>query len=155
MTLEQQVISLDLAKRLKELGVKQKSFWTWHTRLWQKSGEPEVYLWPAYGFSNNSAPSGRTHKTNYNEDASAFTVAELGEMLPTGQFWKDESNDKLIRTFRAQGENKYWWCELAQGTEVYPAPMAKPIHREVEITEADARAKMLVYLLENKLIKPQ
>lgn len=54
-----------------------------------------------------------------------------------------------IRTFRGNG---LWWCELAQGTDVYPAPMCKAIHREVEDTEADARSKMLIYLLENKLI---
>ena len=30
MKLEDQVVSLDLAKRLKELGVRQESFWAWY-----------------------------------------------------------------------------------------------------------------------------
>ena len=31
MELEKQVCSLDLAKRLKELGAKQNAYWTWYT----------------------------------------------------------------------------------------------------------------------------
>ena len=60
MKLEQHVCSLDLAKRLKELGVKQESLFWWGEITKEvhycKAGKP-LHI-------------------------SAFTVAELGEMLP-------------------------------------------------------------------------
>jgi hypothetical protein len=71
------------------------------------------------------------------EYVAAFTVAELGEMLPpilhlNGPFgWSSFKSDA--------GE---WLCKA----EYYASA-----DQEAE-SEADARAKMLIYLLENKLI---
>src|ERR1051325_10817319 len=62
MQLEQQVCSLELAKRLRELGVKQESYFYWFF---------EEY---------NHEPVGWRIQTEEG-DYSAFTVAELGEML--------------------------------------------------------------------------
>lgn len=61
MELEQQVVSLELAKKLKELGVEQESYWKWSadgelTRL-----ESEV---------------------KHPDSCAAFTVAELGDIVP-------------------------------------------------------------------------
>ena len=69
MKLEEQVISLESAKRLKELGVEQESLF-YHVRL-------------------TDTPDGREHWLIRNTpwgngcvfEASAFTVAELGEEL--------------------------------------------------------------------------
>lgn len=66
MKLEDQCVSLDLAKRLKELGVKQRSYFDW----WKDEYEN-------YEVSNQSLV-GRFSSI----ECSAFTVAELGEMLP-------------------------------------------------------------------------
>src|SRR5262252_9202184 len=63
--LEQQCVSLELAKRLKELGVKQESVWGWM----QESVSKQYWL----GLSDDK----KTFAV-----ASAFTVSELGEMLP-------------------------------------------------------------------------
>ena len=123
MKLEQQVVSLELAKRLKELGVKQNSaFW------WQElqNGKGHLIIDTTDSFSHVCF--------------SAFSVAELGEMLPKKYF---PSFD-----FLGSGKNKYRViCHV--NTKKYGW------HHEKKCadTEADARAKMLIYLLENKLIK--
>lgn len=81
MKLEQQVVSLDLSKRLKELGFKQESFLTWNKSIVKKTGEEIWTLAPCFGFSNNNFPSGRTHNHIWDEECSAYTVAELGQIL--------------------------------------------------------------------------
>ncbi len=70
MKLEQQVCNLELAKKLKELGVKQESYFTWVH--WRDDSEDDG--WDVYHFDNPSHTMG--------VDYSAFTVAELGELLP-------------------------------------------------------------------------
>lgn len=69
---------------------------------------------------------------------SAFSTSELGEMLPNqvGDYW--------LRIGKP-GTGLQWsiWYELQSYIEVI----------FTEPTEADARAKMLIYLLENNLIE--
>ena len=65
MKLENQLTTLETSKKLKELGVKQDSIWWWN---WWDKDAGDIYteiLDTADGF------------------ASAFTVAELGEILPS------------------------------------------------------------------------
>ena len=109
MKLEQQVVSLELAQKLKSLGVKQESAFYWH------GGLQFPYL---------------VQRKNGSDTISAFTVAELGELLPV--------NVQL--PFKKEGlAQEYWYWSSEKG-------------RHRENTEADARAKCLVYLLENNLI---
>lgn len=64
MKLENQVVSLDLAKRLKELGVEQDSLWYWH------AGERGSFIdHHIYAAANDMT-----------EHYSAFTVAELEQI---------------------------------------------------------------------------
>jgi|SRR5579864_4805941 len=119
MTLENQVVSLDLAKRLKELGVKQESLFYW-------VNQPNGGL-RTNGYKWQLEPEPRTRHQSY-DYISAFTVAELGEMLGR------ESNSIMF----AEGK---WAC------------VAEPLFELTESdTEANTRAKMLIYLLENNLI---
>lgn len=64
MKLEQQVTSLEISKRLKELGVKQESY----------------FIWVEEGWRHIPFLSDRNH--GYVGSCSAFTSSELGEMLP-------------------------------------------------------------------------
>lgn len=117
MKLEQQVSSLELAQKLKELGVKQESYFVW---LKVTDGHKLV---PSYILRLDGAE----------EWCSAFTVAELGEMLP-------------IITASWKGGLGKWTCEV---------PPQMECHVEYAETEADARAKMLIYLAEKGLIDPK
>lgn len=132
MDLSEQVVSLDLAKRLKELGAKQKSLFVWYTNA---DNGHLLYL----GEDNMRPMEAKTY--------SAFTVAELGEMLPNdfypytsfdGETTEHDVEGSFYKTFKV---NKTWICE--------------DCFEEYKVTanaEADARAKMLIYLLENKLV---
>jgi len=119
MKLENQVCCLDLSKRLKELGVKQESYFYWNTEFSKPKvvDRTRIVTAPIY-FGDKYV--------------SSFTVAELGEMLPEN-----------TSTFKEPVGKREWVC-----TRNEPSVMLS----FRENTEADARAKMLVYLLENKLI---
>lgn len=111
MNIEKQVCSFPLAKRLRELNVNQRSIFVY--------SEGGAILYSPF---NNPV----------NHYIAAFTVAELGEMLPKNFY---------SRKHRKIG---YWQGHLIEkgGDEV-----------TIENTEADARAQILIYLLENGLIK--
>ena len=103
--------ALELAKKLKELGIKQESYFQWFNQ---------------YPFSSNKWEIIRDLGVGEGEQMySAFTVAELGELLPTG-------------ACILMQEHCFYCCFYE--TEVFAD------------TEADARAKMLIYLIENNLV---
>lgn len=114
MKLENQVVSLELAKKLKELGVKQESLFYW----WNN----QIYFYPYLD------------QTEIGDSISAFTVAELGILLPTMSDLPKQGHDGR---WRVHGP---WTAE--KGDLLHIAD-----------TEADCRAKVLIYLLENNLIK--
>jgi hypothetical protein len=85
MKLEQQVTSLDLSRRLKELGVGQESLWYWifdntHTSSLRASDRDESHhTWKVkWRWWDNELFERLPDK----DKIAAFTVAELGEMLP-------------------------------------------------------------------------
>lgn len=122
MKLEHQVVSLELAKRLKELGVKQEGLFAWT--------EQKEKLFTIGGWDANGNAADRYIVKQY----AAFTVAELGEILPYGvQQIKDSAHHWYM--------NYQWYRD-----EVHDN------HDLREQTQADALANMLIYLLENRLI---
>jgi len=130
MRLEDQVCSLELAKRLKELGVKQTAFWSWYDAT-DRDDTPTLNRSTLLG----NCTTCRFPKAAWDEEFSAFTVAELGKMLPRyTKCWQWHDLDKQ------EDGRPYWNCE----NEQYNA-------QENAINESDARAKMLIYLLENNL----
>lgn len=127
MKLEDQVCSLDLAKRLKELGVKQEGLWRWVLI----QGEEFVDLSPDFEAEDGYA--------------AAFTVAELGEMLP----------ERYLHIRKVPpGEKDFQWVLYETYYEDGIPDVEMWGHDETAMTEADARAKMLVYLIEKGLVKP-
>lgn len=123
MKLEQQVVSLELAQKLKKLGVKQESYFGW-VRTGENNQEWKVEASFGHGYS-------------------AFTVAELGQMLPS--YIRHDTYDQLYMYCYKDDANMWRVTYTKWG-------MMKEFEIEKQDTEADARAKMLVYLLENELI---
>lgn len=119
MELEQQICSLELAKHIKSLGVNQDSFFEW--RRFDCQGLYSEWHWGL--FSENIMPD---------ESVPAFTVAELGDMSPTSLEYTafNGSKDGMLHHLIA--------CSATD-------QVAK-VHAD---TEADARAKMLISLIEN------
>jgi hypothetical protein len=112
--LEKQVCSLDLAKRLKELGVKQESLFYWHIDS-MKEFDPRVKM---------GLPSGDVATYGI----SAFTVAELGERLPK----EAVSSWRYFPDGTDAPEGWRWKCYYQDDD----------IARVWADTEADCRAKM-------------
>lgn len=131
MKLENQVVSLELAKKLKELGFEQKSlFWwedVWEEKIYKESVEPSIQFFkkkkPKDTVGTYST-GGKWASSWY----SAYTVAELGEMFPWYYSSEKHTND--------------WRC----------GKVKSDIPFTTEKTEADSRAKMLIYLKEQNLI---
>lgn len=124
MKLEQQVVSLELAKKMKELGFKQESLFYWINR----EEIPGKTIW-CLEFADEQKID-YLKKSNF-DIISAYTVAELGEMLPDHFHTQKSGVDYFIQSQLPS--------QIALG------------HYEFSETEADVRAKMLIYLKENNL----
>lgn len=128
MKLEDQTVSLPLAKRLKELGAKQEGLFVWVP--WIETPRLREDYRP---------PAPRPFDMDL---VAAFTVAELGALLPCGVY-----SYKFGSGFRALADGELWSREggvTLEGRPFYDAS-----------TEADARSKMLIYLLEKGLVKAE
>lgn len=133
MKLEDQVCSLELAQRLKGLGVKQDSwFWWLHDKdtNWELTyhGKDDDWLGMVY------------HHDTF-ECVSAFTVAELGEMLII------PNTQTHLMTYRS--ELKYF------GGEIKDIVRKMAWYGGTADTEADLRAQTLLHLIKIKVITPQ
>ncbi|MGF6428200.1 hypothetical protein [Bradyrhizobium elkanii] len=119
---EDQVCDRDLAEKLRSLGVAQDSAFFW-------SGDQLFHTYSHIRIDEKN-------------DVSAFTVAELGQMLPAEITLQDRQYDfgTRIRVFTEHAEwvVEYTWVD-------------RSIHTSARF-EADARAKMLVHLIENNLV---
>jgi len=143
MKLEKQVCSQELAKRLKELGVKQESLYYW----WQQCNKvhqgyeddiyPPEYIWVLQPYFKGLALGDNTY--------SAFTTSEIGEMLPDAYISFKESN--IWYCTQLEEPDEEWWLDYRIRSRSYGW------RNEKADTEADARATMLIWLIENKHIE--
>lgn len=138
MKLEKQVCSYKYAKKLKELGIEQDSYWWWVAI----GNDPRLI--ESYEYQN--------FKDKRDTDYSAFTAVELGELLPHSinikfKNGKPRKYNHHWRSWRAG--NKSWWNIAYSACNSYESLFQKAD------TEADARAKMLIYLLEQGIITPE
>lgn len=145
MKLESHVSNLELSERLEKLGVKQDSQWYWCCgNLFHISLDDAYDHYCMHHLEDEiTAPVVDWIGNFKNQACSAFTVAELGEMLP--QYIKYEANYYILKTTKG---DEAWAVDYEYETKEQKLRVGM-----TKETEADARASMLIYLLENKLIK--
>lgn len=148
MELEKQVISLSLAKKLKELGVKQYSqfYWVnynwkakdmfWHLRSWDVLRK-EIFDHAEHipGFDAEQPQMFvQSYFEHYHEQPLVFaahTSTELGDMLPFQcAFGKYENG---------------WYADFYKDH--------KKVKGVIDETEAESRGLLLHYLIKNNLLK--
>jgi hypothetical protein len=137
MKLEDIVTSLELSKKLKELGVKQESFLYW-VKL---KHDFDLFFYQESVFD---IPQG--------ESCSAYTAAELFNLLPRfiysqhahAKFFLEISKDAASGADGRDARVKYYSSDCDD--YLYDAIF-------VDENFANALAKMLIYLIENNLIK--
>ncbi len=156
MKIEEQVCSVDLSKRLKELGVKNESLFVWISVI--KTGFDFVKI--RESIEPDSIDVGAF---NY----PAFTVAELGDILPKYVSLNEQdekkaifSNFKFVTSCSNIIEEEVpvlvwsinYICDTTNELRnwLFDPLLTKPIY---DRNEANARAKMLIYLLEHKLME--
>jgi hypothetical protein len=153
MKLEDQVCSCQLAKRLKELGVKQRSLFYHMTFINTSSVQ--------YDKDNEKIGDDIIHENeweDYKERSyvkklkrySAFTVAELGEMLPKkiDSEYKNYPYELNCKWELHYSDNKMWHITYVRYND--GDVMDFIIY---DSNEANARAKMLIHLIENKYLE--
>lgn len=128
MKLDDQVTSFELAKRLHELGVKQDSLYYWY-------------------FSNTEI--GNDDRSLVTHKCSAFTIYELGKMLPSNLSETEKQGDvNILKRYRPLIINKefkdYFIVAYGSGNNI--------LWKTSSTKEANARALMVIYLIENKVI---
>ena len=136
MKLEEQVCSLELAKRLKELGIIQLSlfYWHWNTGI----GKYELL-----------------DECNFGDYFSAFTAAELFDILPASIDTKKNvpfNNYWLRIDKRRYKDIQYiinYVCDTKLAQDFSSFPAMKNIHDE---SFANALAMTIIYLIENSLM---
>lgn len=121
MKLSDQVCTIDQAKRLKELGI-EGSLFNWVSDPGNRT------------FPHPFLLEGSRHSWPPDKSYPAFTVAELGVMLPTAH--------NTMRYTKYPGSG---WIGFDRSGHELPGRFN---------TEAQARAAMLIHLLENNLITP-
>ena len=140
--IEWQVSNLELSQKLKELGVKQESLY-FHIKDESEKIDrvhPANEIIQEYEVDEEYGSKYPTPLCVLNEESwsdwkeqsnivSAYTVAELGEMLP-----------EMTRSWNISNN---WLCV---------SDLSVSCTSKQSDTEADARALMLIYLLENELI---
>lgn len=143
MRIEDQVVSLELAKRLKELRVKQDSLFYWsgiitsNLRLLFPKEKTDILL----------AEDGWSEQ----DIASAFTVAELGELLPN-EIANTELFTPMIQKRMKHHKNRWSWHLNYYGGVEKTFLFDEFV---IDDTEANARAKMLIHLIESGIIDPK
>lgn len=135
MELTKQVCSLEPSQKLRKLGVKQASYFHWSVpNPEEASTVPDKEALKEHCKVELST----MHWGIGFDDYAAFTVAELGEMLLT--------IPPFVNVHTYLDASLEWWCVLPIQGGIDDGLMF------TADTEADARAKMLIYLIENNLL---
>lgn len=136
MNLSDQVISLELAKKLHELGVKQDSIFYWLEGC-------DCWLLHYVNY-NHYEPDRKIFIENNSPCYSAFTASELLNILP----FKIEKENSSFMLFKYDRTYKVEYIEWLCENEIN-----EKLHKTEDTNLVKSLAKMLIHLLENGLIK--
>lgn len=129
MNIESHIVSLELAKKLKELGVEQESLWKWCIH---SNGVVGCY-------------AGLTQKiqslSKVKEDYSAFTVTELMERLPA-------TVDLIAGRYRLTIRKYDQLLDVS-----YMGTAGDALKTTMNRKLVDALAEMLIWLIEDEYVK--
>lgn len=136
MKLENQVVSLKLARRLKELGVKQESLFAWRHNV---VGTYTI----VHGIIGDTTASYEWASDIF---LAAFTVAELLELLPNALMGTDPEHmvHQLLLEKQATQYKAMYLCATCKGVLV----------GVTQDTAADALAATLANMIESKPLTP-
>jgi hypothetical protein len=160
MSIEEQVCSLEFSQKLKELGVKQKSLFYWYD-----SSEKTTIVYSDLLYKENEILFKKYGYAAFDQ-YSAFTTGELLKMVPQ---WIDTKknepfnffnfffcikrifiDDKLTRVYSVN-----YHCDTVQFKSESPF-FAHTLFKGIYDTNpADALAKTILFLIENKLMGPE
>jgi hypothetical protein len=130
MKIKEQCVSLELAKRLKKAGIKQESFF-WFAFCddkWTLCQKDDDFFYNDANLDPNVC--------------SAFTATELGELLPSmiklgnAHFFLTMNETRQVFYQNPPDEEEYWDFEM-----------------NLDHTEADSRASMILHLLKYNLME--
>lgn len=141
ISIEQHVTSLALSKRLKELGVKQESIFGWFYR------KRPISKWVLVHNNFNTLYSGKNcNKEQLEREVSTYLASELGQMLPEYICIQreGETDPSLTDDFKLEYDE--------YGTPIYIFMDEWICFGTMANNETDARAKMLIHLIENGLV---
>jgi len=139
MEIKKQVCSLEVSKKMKELGFVQESYFYWIEEIKiGHFGEESKMIWEI------------TEKRNAIDSVdriSTFTAGELGEILPKIKLINDRECSLKIWT---NDTGEYWYCGYGRNgiLEINGS------HGKGK-TLVEAMSTMLIYLAEQKLIDPK
>jgi hypothetical protein len=150
MKLENQVCSLELSKKLKELGVKQESLFYWVIGCEQFCTEDKPSIINSEFHDIITEEWGDCHSYKKEEIYSAFTFAELGRILP-----KEIKSDDKFHPYQLNCKWELHYSDIYMWHITYiKYPNDKILDYLIyDKNEANARAKMLIYLIKNGLVK--
>ena len=152
MKLENQVVSLELAKKLKKLGVKQSSIFYWlpHYNSTADTFFDINYEGQGWLLGGKIKKEIVLKEDKHNNTFSAFTSVELGKMLPTRN--KNFEYDLRIDRFFINLLTQFCINYYDSYNNKYLIKTDFTYDGIIDETQVNAMAKMLCYLIENKLI---
>jgi len=131
---EKQFSSIDLSLKLKDLGASQETCFMW---VLNKPDHP-CAGWSIFA---NSLVS---QKLSWEDKCSAYSCAELLELLPY-KIKYDDDNIVLTSDFYHDKKRIMYIYDIEEGYT--------PVFEETDTSEANARAKLLITLIESKLME--
>jgi hypothetical protein len=144
MILENQVCTIEQAKKLKELGVIQKSLFYWHPKFER----------PVFGETSVKKHGKQYTVTQVCNDkevaVSAFTASEIGDMLPDLIEYDNRQYELVI----VKEEHELWLCQYSRNNNLLDTLLH--IDRIYKKELVQSLAEMAILLMElGKILPPQ